>query len=537
MLEQIKKPSTPSNYAKNKVDDQISLAQQTEERWLHTVIINSRWVFKRRSFSTSRVARSPATRDFYSYASLTSNWRSPKSFAVCLQTGAIRVSSNTTLMKCSVSESIKLPQATRTAMTPTCCATILPFRPSSAKPILWPLSPRFRAWRVRRTGTASDDLASFVLSGLFSMATPSEKLPKKSCWTLTPPMIPATASRCLLFFMANTASICITRCFFSKATRAVCSRPGFAPAMPRPQRQSPLSLGGWFPGLSDALLRVRSAIGPMPARPLQRSIPRWSRSKSSMPSGLPPTRYFNEEPSAGLNGRSVSMPAIVTPCGSSIVFAIGPEAGKKDDGLWSKSKWVLWAPTSVMSLPIARLQPKRSLTATTIGGSARTASKNSSVIFAPSGFPVTAIAPMPCDFNFMPWLTNCWFYSGGMSLDTLSSLTRAWKPYGLSCSKSPPALSAPPAAFGFISPRAGRDAICLWRSGRNSAVYREPRRLNSALSHHIADIVFRHSQSQASVFSQNPFSLRPIPSDSIFWSLAWDKIETFTCVAADTANQ
>jgi hypothetical protein len=52
MVEQIKEPSAPSNCAKNKVDDQISLAQQTEERWLHSVIINLGLVFNQRSFST-----------------------------------------------------------------------------------------------------------------------------------------------------------------------------------------------------------------------------------------------------------------------------------------------------------------------------------------------------------------------------------------------------------------------------------------------------------------------------------------------------
>ena len=64
MVEQIKKPSAPSNYAKNKVDDQISLTQQTEERWLHSVVITSRLVFNRKSFSTLMAARLPATGPF-----------------------------------------------------------------------------------------------------------------------------------------------------------------------------------------------------------------------------------------------------------------------------------------------------------------------------------------------------------------------------------------------------------------------------------------------------------------------------------------
>src|SRR5918994_6248888 len=99
MVERIKKPSTPSNYAKNKVDDQISLAQQTEERWLHSVIINSRLVFNRKSFWISTAARLPATRGFYCCASSTSNWRSPRSFGAYLTTDAIRGSSSTTLIK------------------------------------------------------------------------------------------------------------------------------------------------------------------------------------------------------------------------------------------------------------------------------------------------------------------------------------------------------------------------------------------------------------------------------------------------------
>src|SRR5687767_4270373 len=99
MDKRIKKPSAPSNYAKNKVDDQINLAQQTEERWLQSVIVNSRLVFNRKSLWISTAAGSPATRGFYSCASLMSNWRSPKSCGAYLRTSAIRGSSNTTLIK------------------------------------------------------------------------------------------------------------------------------------------------------------------------------------------------------------------------------------------------------------------------------------------------------------------------------------------------------------------------------------------------------------------------------------------------------
>src|SRR5688572_9686927 len=42
-----------------------------------------------------------------------------------------------------------------------------------------------------------------------------------------------------------------------------------------------------------------------------------------------------------------------------------------------------------------------------------------------------------------------------------------WRPYELSCSKSPPALSKALATCGSISLRAGQDAICSWRSGKN----------------------------------------------------------------------
>ncbi len=143
-------------------------------------------------------------------------------------------------------------------MMPTRCETIRPFRPWSAKPILWPISPRSRVWRIAPTGKASDGLASFVLSGLSSIVTTSEKRPKKFYWTQTPPTIRATASKCSPFFMANMASTCIIRCISSKPKPVVCSRRDFAPAMPRLQRPSPLSLNAWCRSLDGVLLRARS---------------------------------------------------------------------------------------------------------------------------------------------------------------------------------------------------------------------------------------------------------------------------------------
>lgn len=67
-----------------------------------------------------------------------------KSCGAYLRTSAMRGSSNTTLIKCSVRGSTRSRQAMRTVMTRTRCETIRPFRPSSVKAILWPLSPRSR---------------------------------------------------------------------------------------------------------------------------------------------------------------------------------------------------------------------------------------------------------------------------------------------------------------------------------------------------------------------------------------------------------
>src|ERR1700751_3357992 len=102
MVERIKKPSTPSNCVIYEVDHHTNLSQQTEERWLHSVIINSPSVFNQKSFWTLTVVRSPATRGSCSCASLTPNWRSPKDFGECVTSGATRCSSSTIPMRCYV---------------------------------------------------------------------------------------------------------------------------------------------------------------------------------------------------------------------------------------------------------------------------------------------------------------------------------------------------------------------------------------------------------------------------------------------------
>src|SRR5512147_2553151 len=124
MVKRIKKPSTPSNYAIHEVDHHTNLSQQTEERWLHSVIINLPLVFNQKSFSILMVVRSPATAVFCSCASLTHNWRSPRDFGDCVTNGAIQCSSSITPMRCCVREFIRSPQATRTATTPTRCAAM-----------------------------------------------------------------------------------------------------------------------------------------------------------------------------------------------------------------------------------------------------------------------------------------------------------------------------------------------------------------------------------------------------------------------------
>src|SRR5262244_832371 len=390
MVKRIKKPSTPSNYASYEVDHHTNLSQQTEERWLQSVIINSGLVFNRRSFSILMGVRSPATRAFCCCASSMRNWRSRKNLPGFSTIGVIRCSSSTTPMRCCVKEFIRSAQATRTATTLIHCAAIPRFKPSLVNPILWPLNPRSRVWRITPTSKPSKGWAPWVFSGFCTMPTASEKLPRKSYWTPMPPTIPATASKSLPSFMENTASTCITRCFSSKLKPALCSPPCFAPAMPRPQRESPLNFVGYCLSLNVVSLKVRSAIGPMPARLLQRSTEPWNPSKCSMRSGSPPTRYSRKEPSAGLTRQHASMPAPKFRADSSIAVATGPEAGTRDDGLWSKSKSALWEPMSALSSPTAPVEPNRSMTPMMTEESARIGSRNLSAILALTGFPANA---------------------------------------------------------------------------------------------------------------------------------------------------
>src|ERR1700741_4294713 len=102
MVERIKKPSTPSNYVIYEVDHHTNLSQQTEERWLHSVIVNSRLVFNGKSLSISTVVRSPVTRVFYFCASSMRNWRSQKNSTESSTTGVTRFSSSTIPTRCWV---------------------------------------------------------------------------------------------------------------------------------------------------------------------------------------------------------------------------------------------------------------------------------------------------------------------------------------------------------------------------------------------------------------------------------------------------
>ena len=155
------------------------------------------------------------------------------------------------------------------------------------------------------------------------------------------------------------------------------------------------------------------------------------------------------------------------PLGSFTVSAIGLEAGEDRDGSWSRSKWAPWVPIYALLLPTEQAGPNRSLPATTSGASAKTGSRNLSAILARTDFPATAIAPMPFAFSSMPSLTSCSSFSVSMPLEKPNSLTPAWKPYGLNCLKSVLALNAVRATSGFISPPAGPDASCSWKSGIN----------------------------------------------------------------------
>ena len=71
-------------------------------------------------------------------------------------------------------------------------------------------------------------LAAVGLQWVLHHGYQKDKRPKKSYWIVTPPTIPATASRSSPFFTANTASTCIIRCFSLTPKPTVCSRPCFA---------------------------------------------------------------------------------------------------------------------------------------------------------------------------------------------------------------------------------------------------------------------------------------------------------------------
>ena len=82
-------------------------------------------------------------------------------------------------------------------------------------------------------------------------------------------------------------------------------------------------------------------------------------------------------------------------------------AGINNAGSWSRSKSALWEAMSALSSPIARVEPKRSMTAMT-SVARRESDQGLSAILALTGFPVIATAPMPFVLNSMRWLTNCW---------------------------------------------------------------------------------------------------------------------------------
>ena len=200
---------------------------------------------------------------------------------------------------------------------------------------------------------------------------------------------------------------------------------------------------------------------------------------------------------------------------SSIAFATGPEAGTNNAGSWSRSKSVLWEPMSALSSPTARVEPKRSMTAMTTEESARIGSRNLSAILALIGFPAIAIAPMLFDLNSMRSLTSYWCCSVSTRFEPPTSLMRGWKPYGLSCSKWGLDLSAPLATCGFISPQAGPDAICSWRSGKNLSASPSLRPVKLALAaiKSSALILNTHNRQTQGCFRKTRFSLRSTRSE------------------------
>ena len=158
--------------------------------------------------------------------------------------------------------------------------------------------------------------------------------------------------------------------------------------------------------------------------------------------------------------------------------------------------------------------------------SARTASKRSSAILAPIGFPVIATSPMPFDFNSMRWLTSWWCYFVSMGSEKLNLLTPHRKPYGLSCLKWELALGAPLVACGSISPRAGPDTICWWRSGKNLNACPTLRPVRFPSPRYLAPPVHQN-RPDLEVFLQNAFSPTAAPAKSatsLLWSSTSQKI-------------
>lgn len=113
---------------------------------------------------------------------------------------------------------------------------------------------------------------------------------------------------------------------------------------------------------------------------------------------------------------------------------------------------------------------------------------------------------MPFDLNSMRSLTSYWCCSVSTRFEPPTSLMRGWKPYGLSCSKWGLDLKALLATFGFISPQAGPDVICSWRSGKNLSALPSRRPVKLASLRLTLQPDSKHSQqSDAGLFSQNAF--------------------------------
>jgi hypothetical protein len=202
-----------------------------------------------------------------------------------------------------------------------------------------------------------------------------------------------------------------------------------------------------------------------------------------------------------------------------IALGTEPEAGPNTEKLSLKLKSVLWAPICALWLPTERAEPSRSLTITRIEDSVRIASRSLSATFNRTGCPATSIALMPFGFSSMRLLINCWCSFVCTHLKKLTSLRFDCRAYDSSYSKSAPALSAVLAACGFISLRAGQDAICSWRSGKN---------LNACLSlHPIKSSSLRlhfgpvHPRRQdVVVFLPEAFFAPPAPQSTTLFSLA-----------------